>query len=105
MAATLVVEGVGAARESLAGAAQVRIWVQSDRAAARRLGLARDVDLGREPAEADEFWDEWMSAEEPFQARSRPWARADLVLRGATDAAAEPDWSYVSPGPLRADAR
>lgn len=96
----LVVEGVGAGRPSLARAAEVVVWVQSDRDEARSRGLARDVELGRTRAEAEQFWDEWMDAEEPFQAASRPWSRAHLIARGTTAEPLEPGWCHVAAGPL-----
>jgi hypothetical protein len=58
------------------------VWVQADRDEARERGLRRDVELGRTREEAERFWDEWMTAEEPFLADDRPWDRADLVVRG-----------------------
>ena len=79
-ARVLVLEGVGAGRASLATRADAVVWVQSDRNEARERGLRRDVELGRTPEEAERFWDEWMSAEEPFLAGDRPWERADLVV-------------------------
>lgn len=77
----LVLEGVGAGRASLASRADAVVWVQSDRLEARERGLRRDVELGRTPEEAEEFWDGWMGAEEPFLASDRPWERASLVVR------------------------
>jgi hypothetical protein len=84
----LVLEGVGAGRASLAEHADAVVWVQSDRDEARERGLRRDVELGRTPAEAERFWDEWMAAEEPFLAQDRPWERADLVV-----CALESEWA------------
>lgn len=82
----LVVEGVGAGRESLAALADLVVWVQSDRVRARRRGIARDASYGtRTPEEAEAFWDEWMAAEEPFLATERPWTRSDLVVNGTPD--------------------
>ena len=73
----LVVEGVGAARASLARLADLVVWVQSDRTLARTRGLARDASYGtRTPAEAEAFWDDWMTEEEPYLAADRPWERA-----------------------------
>ena len=52
------------------------VWVQSDRTEARARGLARDASYGtRTPEEAEAFWDDWMTEEEPFRA-DRPWERA-----------------------------
>ena len=79
----LLVEGVGAARASLARLADLVVWVQSDRTLARTRGLARDASYGtRTPAEAEAFWDEWMTEEEPYLAADRPWERAHLVVLG-----------------------
>lgn len=78
----LVLEGVGAGRASLATHADAVVWVQSDRDEARERGLRRDVELGRTREEAERFWDEWMTAEEPFLAGDRPWDRAALVVTG-----------------------
>lgn len=78
----LVVEGVGAGRRELAALAELVVWVQADPAQARRRGLARDVELGRTPAEAEDFWDEWARFEDPFLAADQPWTRAHLVVNG-----------------------
>ena len=79
----LVVEGVRRGRAELAGLADLVVWVQSDRTLARIRGLARDASYGtRTPAEAEAFWDDWMTEEEPFLAADRPWERADLVVLG-----------------------
>ena len=97
----LVVEGVGAGRASLAACAELVVWVQSDRDEARRRGLARDVELGRSPQGAVEFWDEWMQAEEPFLAADRPWSRASLVVNGTSPEELRTR-TLVAPGPLGA---
>jgi hypothetical protein len=95
----LVVEGVGAGRAQLAVHADLVVWVQADRDEARRRGLARDVELGRSPEEAEAFWEEWMRAEEPFLAADQPWSRAVLVVDGTPP----PDTAgatLVASGPL-----
>jgi len=98
---TLVVEGVGACRPSLAASADLAMWVQSDRGAARERGLARDVDIhGRTPEEAERFWHRWMSEEDPFQTASRPWTRARMIVRGTTHEPLDPDHLVVAEGPL-----
>ncbi len=76
----LVLEGVDAGRASLAAHAEAVVWVQSDRLEARQRGIRRDVELGRTPGEAEQFWDAWMGAEEPFLASDRPWERAAASL-------------------------
>jgi hypothetical protein len=63
--------------------------------------LQRDVELGRTPREAEAFWDEWMSAEEPFLASDRPWSRASLVVNGTPPGALHAD-SVLASGPLDA---
>ena len=73
-------EGVGSSRASLAPWLDATVWVQSDEAQAYRRGIDRDVELGRERAEAVAFWDAWMAHEGPFLAADRPWDRADVVL-------------------------
>jgi uridine kinase len=78
----LVVEGVGAARAAVAAHADLVVWVQSDRDEARRRGIERDIEYGRTPDEAVEFWDGWMRSEEPFLAAEQPWARAHVVALG-----------------------
>ena len=95
----LVLEGVGAGRATLAPHADAIAWVQADREEARERGLRRDVELGRTPEEAERFWDEWMSAEEPFLADDRPWERADLVV-GSREAEWAPGRTTVA---LQAD--
>ena len=74
----LLVEGVGAARASLAQArGPGGLGPSRDRTLARTRGLARDASYGtRTPAEAEAFWDEWMTEEEPYLAADRPWERA-----------------------------
>ena len=95
-AITLIVEGVGAGRASLAEQADLVIWVQSDRVEARRRGIARDIELGREPVESERFWDEWMQSEEPFLAADRPWTRAHLIVNGTSTA----EGHQVATGPV-----
>jgi hypothetical protein len=83
--ADLVIEGVGAARQELASSAQLVVWVRSDPVEARRRGIERDIFLGRTRREAEEFWDQWMSAERPFLEAEQPWNRADLVVDGTAE--------------------
>ena len=78
----VLVEGVGASRQSLAPHLDAAVWVQSDADEANRRGIERDITLGRNRAEAVAFWDEWMVQELPFLAADRPWERADLVVCG-----------------------
>ena len=83
----LVIEGCGVGRAELAGLGDLVVWVQSDRTEARARGLARDASYGtRTPEEAEAFWDDWMTEEEPFFAADRPWERAGLVVLGTPPA-------------------
>ena len=69
----VVVEGVGAGRQELAGYLDHLIWVDTDRQLAYERGLAR-------PGEDPGFWREWELEEEVHFARDRPWERADLLV-------------------------
>jgi uridine kinase len=78
----LVVEGVGSSRRALADLVDASVWVQSDVVEARRRGIARDIQLGRTPAAAVDFWDRWDAEEVAFLAADRPWERADVIACG-----------------------
>lgn len=78
----LIVEGVGAGRANLAAWADAVIWVQSDFQTARVRGLARDLANGREAAEIELFWDEWMTAELSFLEAEQPWRHATVFVPG-----------------------
>jgi len=80
-AALVVVEGVGAARRSLAPLLDGAVWVQSDFDEAHRRGIARDSGT----RDATDFWWEWDREEQPFLADDRPWERADAVLCGTPE--------------------
>ncbi len=99
--ADLVIEGVGAARHELAPFARLIVWVASDAVEARRRGIERDVSLGRTPEEAEAFWDDWMSAEQPFLEAEQPWTRADLVVDGTATSDGLTDHVSVTDGPRR----
>jgi hypothetical protein len=78
---TVLVEGVGVGRRSLAPLADVLVWVQSDFAEARRRGIGRDMaEIGRDPDEAVRRWDEWEAEEVPFLLADRPWDRAHFIV-------------------------
>lgn len=94
----LIVEGVGASRESLAPWLDAAIWVQSDHRAARVRGLARDTEARNGEAMTDgtsvtQFWDEWEAQEAPFFAADQPWRRATLIACGT------PAQLGLTPGP------
>ncbi|BBH70428.1 hypothetical protein ACTI_71130 [Actinoplanes sp. OR16] len=82
----VVVEGVGASRQDLAGYFDVAIWVQSDFVEAERRGITRDIRLhGHEEDVAKREWDEWMAEEIPFLSGDRPWDRARFLVLGTGD--------------------
>ncbi len=85
-AATLVLEGVGAAQRALMPWLDAALLVQSDFATAERLGIARDVASGvnGDTAQSVAFWHQWMAAEMPFLAAERPWERAAAIVAGVT---------------------
>ena len=103
----LVVEGVGSSRRALADLVDASIWVQSDVVEARRRGIARDIELGRTPDAAVQFWDRWDAEEVAFLAADRPWERADVVACGTpgltgvpvapTDVLVGSSWQSASP--------
>ena len=97
----VVVEGTGAGRRELSHLLDALVWVQSDPAEAERRGVARDVTAGTngDADEATRFWHEWMAQEVPFLAAERPWQRADVVVRGTTAAAHDPDRVVLAPPP------
>lgn len=79
----LVIEGVGAARRSLAPLLDITAWVQSDPAVNHVRGIPRDCRLHhRTREEAEAIWHRWMADETPHLSADRPWDRADLVVAG-----------------------
>ena len=85
--ATLIVEGVGAARRELAEEFDASVWVQSDLPAMDRRNMAR-VAAGELPLSVHE---QWMAEEIPFLAEQRPWERASLVVAGTPMLPHDPD--------------
>ena len=73
----LVVEGVGAGAQELAGHCTVLAWVEADRAVRLARGLARDGEALRDD------WLRRMDDEAEHFARHRTRERADLVVDGA----------------------
>lgn len=80
----LVVEGVGSSQRAMRELIDAAIWVQSDAAVARDLGIARDTASGvnGDHHQAIAFWDEWMAAEDPFLEREAPWSQAAAIVAG-----------------------
>ncbi|MEV6630192.1 hypothetical protein AB0M54_05505 [Actinoplanes sp. NPDC051470] len=96
-ALTVIIEGVGVSRRSLAPYLDVAIWVQSDYVEAKRRGVRRDMaDLGRDPEEADRLWDEWEAEEAPFLEADQPWLRAGVIVGTASWAAPHDPATEVS---------
>ncbi|WP_299033901.1 hypothetical protein [uncultured Pseudokineococcus sp.] len=95
----VLVEGVGAGRRELAHLLDAVVRVQSDAAEAERRAIARDVAAGEngDAEEATASWHEWLAQEIPFVAAQRTWERADVVVRGTTAAAHDPDHVGLAP--------
>lgn len=81
----IVVEGVGAGQREMRAAADVIVWVQADAQIAEERGLARDLLERPDPEENLRFWNEWMNAENAFQAIQHTWDAADFVILGTPD--------------------
>lgn len=80
----LFLEGVGSSQRTLTAVVDRAVWVQSDLAESRRLGLARDIASGEngDEQQSREFWEWWESHELAFLRDDRPWERADAVVAG-----------------------
>jgi energy-coupling factor transporter ATP-binding protein EcfA2 len=76
----LLVEGVGASRQSLSAHMDACIWVASDHVRARVRGIERDGGPASEP-----FWDLWQGQELPFLSHDRPWLRATAIVCGTPE--------------------
>lgn len=79
----LVVEGVTASRQSLAKLATVTIWVNTDPEVAFKRMVDRDIELGLNGdtrAEVEQFAQDFMADEIPFQLTEQPWLRANLIV-------------------------
>jgi hypothetical protein len=99
----LIVEGVGAARSESAHLTDGVIWVQSDEQETERRNLARVGQSDGMPTEQDHR--EWMAEEMPFQARQRPWERADLIVCGTPQVPFDPATEIVVAPPLNRSSR
>jgi uridine kinase len=83
-ARSLIIEGVGVSRRSLAPYVDLALWVQSDYVEAKARGIRRDMATeGRTEEGALQNWDEWEAEEVPFLLDDRPWERADLIVTTA----------------------
>ena len=82
---TVLIEGVGVSRRTLAPMLDVAVWVQSDYGEARRRGLRRDMlTQGLDELAALQEWYEWEAEEVPFLLDDRPWERADFIVGTAS---------------------
>jgi uridine kinase/RimJ/RimL family protein N-acetyltransferase len=72
----LIIEGVGASRQTLRPYLSACVWVETDRAERLRRGLRRDGP------DSLPLWEEWMRGEDEYIAAERPDASADLVVSG-----------------------
>lgn len=97
----VLVEGVGAAQQAVAGLLDTAIWVQSDFDLAERRGIERDVVTGVNGGhqETVAFWHEWMAEELAFLHRDQPWARADIIVAGTPPFAASRGSVAIAPRP------
>lgn len=82
----LILEGVGAARRSLAGLVDVSMWVQSDHQTAEERGIKRDIASGVNGNEVESiaFWHNWIAQEIPFFEQERPWERVSVIVAGSS---------------------
>ena len=81
-----MVEGVGASQESVRDLYDVVIWVETD----QPTRLARDqvrVAAG-EVSPAD--YASWMTEENAYTTRERPWEHADLLVYGGDSISPRP---------------
>ena len=77
--ATVLLEGVSAARSAFRPYLAYSIWVETDRA----VRLQRGIDRDGEDCRAQ--WERWMVGEDDSIARERPVEHLDVVLPGDQD--------------------
>lgn len=99
---TLILEGVGAARRSLADLVDVSVWVQSDHETAEERGIGRDIASGENgnAVESIAFWHNWTAQEIPFFENERPWARVSVIAAGSSPETPEPTASVLIAPPV-----
>ncbi|HEU5139499.1 MAG TPA: uridine kinase [Bacillales bacterium] len=79
----VVVEGVYATRNELAGFYDYKIWVESPRELRLQRGIERDGE------DARDWWENnWMPEEERYDRAQNPRASADLLIDGTGQSAA-----------------
>ena len=73
----VIIEGVGACRSAWRDRLAMSIWIETPRDERLRRGLARDGD------ELEDFWREWMIAEDSYVDSEHPAEAVDVLVAGA----------------------
>jgi len=73
----VIIEGVGACRKAWRDRLATSIWIETPRDERLRRGLARDGD------ELEDFWREWMTAEDSYVDSEHPQDHVDVLVAGA----------------------
>lgn len=89
------VEGTGVLRRALAAWIDASIYVQADLDIQEQRLVARDGDS----PEQQEHVASWLAEELPFLAREQPWARATVIVAGASELAHDPATEFVVASP------
>ena len=91
----VIVEGVGACRNSLRPWYDATIWVH----ASASIASQRVIDRG---ADTTQFIADWMAQENALMSEEQPWARADVYVcgtRGGHGASGQLASVFTAPGP------
>jgi uridine kinase len=75
----VIIEGVGACRRAWRDRLATSIWIDAPRDVRLRRGLARDGE------ELEDFWREWMAAEDAYVAAENPAGSVDVLVDGAAE--------------------
>ena len=75
----MLLEGVGAARNTFRPYLAYSIWVETERAVRLQRGIDRDGEESRAQ------WERWMDGEDEYIARERPAEYVNVVLPGDQD--------------------
>ena len=92
-AEVVIVEGITASRQAIAGSLAMALWVTAPRPVRLRRAVARDGEQRRA------LWIEWMRLEDEFFARDGAPARADHVISGQPSTPSDPATQAVLLGP------
>ena len=85
------IEGTGIIRRELDELLDASIYVQADLDVQEQRLIERDGNT----QEQQEFIARWLEEELPFMAREQPWARATIIVAGASELAHNPDAEIV----------